>query len=146
MASLPPGPVAVDTSLFIYLMERHTEYAPAVRPLFEAADRGEARLVTSAVTLLEVLVVPLRAGDAALAGRYRALLTGSRGLTLVDLDRPLLHAAAQLRATHGVRTPDALQLAAGLRHRCGCFLTNDRRLPEMAGLPVVQLRDLMDPA
>lgn len=144
MASLPPGPVAVDTSLFIYLMERHPEYGPAVRPLFEAADRGESRLVTSAVTLLEVLVVPLRAGDAALARRYHTLLTRGRGLTLVDLDRPLLHAAAQLRATHGVRTPDALQLAAGLRHRCGCFLTNDRRLARIPGLPVIQLRDMVN--
>lgn len=143
MASLSPGPVAVDTSIFIYLMDRHAEYGTAVRPLFEAADRGEARLVTSAVTLLEVLVVPLRAGDTALARRYQALLTASRGLTLVDLDRPLLYAAAQLRATHGVPTPDALQLAAGLRHRCGCFLTNDRRLPEVPGLPVVQLADVV---
>lgn len=132
----------MDTALFIYIMERNAEYAPAVRPLFEAADRGEVALVTSAVTLLEVLVVPLRAGDAALASRYEILLGRSRGLTLVDLDRPLLRAAAQLRATHGVRTPDALQLAAGLRHRCGCFVTNDRRLPDIPGLPVVQLGDL----
>lgn len=123
------------------MMERHPRFAPVVRPLFEAADRGEVALVTSGVTLLEVLVVPLRAGDEALAGRYEAILTRGRGLTLVELDRPLLRAAARLRATHAVRTPDALQLAAALRHRCGCFLTNDRRLPSFAGLPVVQLSD-----
>jgi predicted nucleic acid-binding protein len=140
-ASLPAGPVAIDTAIVIYLLERHERYLPLVRPLFEAADRGALELVTSALTLLEVLVVPYRAGDAALAARYEALLTRSRGLTLVALDRALLRGAAQLRAVHGVRTPDALQLAAGLARRCGCFLTNDRRLPPLPGLPVIQLRD-----
>jgi len=140
---LPAGPVAIDTAIVIYFAERSERYVEAVRPLFEAADRGDVGLVTSAVTLLEVLVVPYRVGDSALARRYEALLTRSRGLTLVDLDRPILRAAAHLRATHGVRTPDALQLAAGLWGRCGAFLTNDRRLPSLPNLPVLQLRDLL---
>lgn len=89
-------------------------------------------------------VVPLRAGDEALAARYEAMLTRGRGLTLVPLDPPILRAAARLRATHGIRTPDALQLAAALARRCGCFLTNHRRLPSLAGLPVLQLRDYTD--
>jgi predicted nucleic acid-binding protein len=139
--SLPDGPVAIDTAVFIYFAERNAEYVDLVRPLFEAADRGRVTLVTSAVTLLEVLVVPFRSGDLALARRYEALLTRSRGLTLVELGRPLLRAAAQLRAVHGVRTPDALQLAAALARGCGCFLTNDRRLPSLPSLPVLQLRD-----
>jgi predicted nucleic acid-binding protein len=141
--SLPRGPVAVDTVILIYFAERNARYVDAVRPLFAAADRGEIALVTSGVTLLEVLVVPYRAGDLALASRYEALLTRSRGLTLVALDRPLLRSAAQLRAVHGVRTPDALQLAAALSRRCGAFLTNDRRLPHLPTLPVLQLRDLV---
>jgi predicted nucleic acid-binding protein len=139
--SLPPGAVAIDTAILIYFVERSDRYVDAVRPLFQAADRGETELVTSAVALLEVLVVPYRAGDHELAGRYKALLTRSRGLRLADVDRPLLRLAAQLRALHGIRTPDALQLAAGLAHRCGCFLTNDRRLPSLPNLPVHQLSD-----
>lgn len=139
--ALPEGPVAIDTAVVIYLVERHPAFLRVVRPLFEAADRGDLELVTSAVTLLEVLVVPYRAGDAALADRYEALLTRSRGLTMVELDRPMLKAAAQLRAVSGVRTPDALQLAAGLARGCAAFVTNDRRLPELRTLPVIQLRD-----
>jgi predicted nucleic acid-binding protein len=141
--ALPDGPVAIDTAVVIYFAERNEEYIDLVRPLFEAADRGEVRLITSAITLLEVLVVPCRAGDAVLARRYEELLSRSRGLTLVDLGRPILRAAAHLRATHAVRTPDAIQLAAGLAERCGCFLTNDRRLPDIPGLPVFELADLL---
>jgi predicted nucleic acid-binding protein len=139
--SLPEGPVGVDTAIVIYLVERHELYLPVLRPLFEAADAGERQLVTSAITLLEVLVVPYRAGDTALAARYEDLLTRSRGLDLVEIDRTILRAAAQLRGVHGARTPDAIQVAAALARRCQSFLTNDRRLPSLPNLLVVQLRD-----
>jgi predicted nucleic acid-binding protein len=138
-AALGRGPVALDTAAFIYLIEEHPRYLPLLAPLFREADEGRRRLVTSALTLLEVLVVPYRAGDAALAERYEAVLTRGRGLDLVDLDRAVLHGAAQLRARSRLRTPDALQLAAALLRGCSAFITNDRRLPEVAGLKVVQL-------
>jgi len=113
----------------------------AVLPERGLLGAGRWAGVTSAVTLLEVLIAPYRAGDAALAARYEALLTRSRSLHLVDLDRPLLRSAAQLRATTHIRTPDALQLAAALRARCTAYLTNDRRLPSLPGLRVLQLGD-----
>ena len=134
---------AVDTAIFIYLIEEHPDFLPVVVRLFEETARGKRDLVTSAVTLLEVLVVPYRAGDLALAERYEALLTRSRGLRLVELDRAQLRAAAQLRARYRVRTPDALQLAAGLSHGCEAFLTNDRELPEISGIRIVQLREYL---
>ena len=137
---LGPGPVALDTVVFIYFMEEHREYVPVVAPLFEAIDRGLVAAVCSTLTLMEVLVVPFRAGNLALAQRYEALLTRSRGLRMIDLGRPLLRTAAQLRAVHaGLRTPDALQISTALVGGCRSFLTNDRRLPALPGLRVVQL-------
>ena len=90
-------------------------------------------------TLLEVLVVPYRAGHRQLAEQYEALLTRSRGVRLVDVSREQLRAAAQLRAATGVKTPDALQIAAALTTGCSTLVTNDRRLPEVPGLRVIQL-------
>ena len=139
IADIGPGAVAVDTAVFIYFIEDDPRYAPIVRPLFEQADRSERQLVTSALTLLEVLVVPLRAGDRQLAERYESLLTRGRGLRLVDITRAQLEAAASLRAVTGARTPDALQLAAAISTGCKIFVTNDRRLPAVPGLRVVQL-------
>lgn len=133
------GRVAVDTAVFIYFIEEHDLYLPIIEPLFAEVAEGEREIVTSALTLLEVMVVPFRVGDAALAASYEALLTRSRGLHLVDIDRDQLRAAAQLRARYGVRTPDALQLAAALQERCSAFITNDRRLPAVPGLRIVQL-------
>ena len=138
-----PGSVAVDTAVFIYFIEEAPDFLPIVAPLFQDADTGNRELVTSAVTLLEVLVVPYRASDHTLAERYEALLTRSRGVRLIDLTRDQLLSAAQLRAATGVRTPDALQMAAALSARCTAFITNDRRLPSVPGLRIIQLRSYL---
>lgn len=140
--ALGAGPVAIDTPVFIYFIEQHPVYLGAARSLFATAAAGELDLVTSALTLLEVLVVPYRVGDNALASRYEAVLTKGRGLRVVDIDRIQLRTAAQIRAAHGPRTPDALQLAAALTSRCSALVTNDRRYPTIPGLEIVQLSDL----
>jgi predicted nucleic acid-binding protein len=139
MPPLGGGPVGIDTAIVIYFIEEHPRFLPVILPLFREADLGRRQLVSSAITLLEVLVVPYRAGDRALADRYEALLTRSRGIQLVDTTRDQLRAAAQLKAATGIRTPDALQLVAALGSGCTAFVTNDRRLPAIPGLRVVQL-------
>lgn len=144
IADLGQGAVAIDTALFIYFIEEHPQFLPLVLPLFEEADRGTKELVTSAVTLLEVLVVPYRAGDVQLAERYELLLTRSRGIRMVDITREQLRAAAQLRAATGAKTPDALQLVCAIGTGCKAFLTNDRDLPRIPGLGVIQLSSYLD--
>ena len=136
------GPIAVDTALFIYFIEEHPRFLAPVRALFARADAGDQEIVTSALTLLEVLVVPYRAGDRALAARYDALLTRSRGVKVVDLTRDQLRTAARLRAQYPtLRTPDAMQLAAAIGGGCTTFVTNDRRLPSPDGMRVLQLSE-----
>jgi predicted nucleic acid-binding protein len=144
IADLGQGAVAIDTSVLIYFIEEHPRFLPLLLPLFEEVDQGKKELVTSAVTLLEVLVVPYRAGDAQLAERYELLLTRSRGIRMVDITREQLRAAAQLRAVTGVKTPDALQLACAVGTGCKAFLTNDRELPPIPGLRVIQLSSYVE--
>jgi len=67
MADLGGGPVGVDTAIFIYFIEEHLRFLPLVEPLFREVNEGRKELVTSALTLLEVLVVPYRSGDHLLA-------------------------------------------------------------------------------
>ncbi|MDO8677351.1 MAG: PIN domain-containing protein [Acidobacteriota bacterium] len=134
-----PGDVGIDTALFIYLIEEDPRFLATIDPLFADAERGKRDLVTSALTLLEVLVVPYRSGNGGLASRYEALLLGSRGIRVSDITNDQLRAASQLRAATGVKTPDALQLAAALSAGCSTFVTNDRRLPDIPGLRVLQL-------
>lgn len=59
----------------------------------------------------------------------------------MNLDRELLRKGAHLRATLSIKTPDALQIAAAQLKNCTTFVTNDRRLPKISGLQVLQLSD-----
>jgi predicted nucleic acid-binding protein len=139
MNDLGRGPVGVDTAIFIYLIEAHPQFLQIIEPLFREADAGRITLTTSALTLLEVLIVPYRRGDRMLAERYEAILTRSRGVRIADISRDYLCAAAQLRATIGVKTPDSLQLVAAMAAGCSAFLTNDRELPALPGMRILQL-------
>ena len=135
------GPIGLDTAPFIYLIEEHPRFLRVVEPLFVAIDTGRRAAATSTLTLLETLVVPYRVGDVALAEHYEAVLAGGRGLRLVEMDRPVLRAAAALRARTAIRTPDAIQLASALSAGCTAFVTGDRRLPSLPGLRVLALAD-----
>lgn len=143
LSDLGSGPVALDSSIFIYFIEEHPTYLPLVEPIFEAIDAGELEAVTSSLTLLEVLVVPYRYANAALTGHYETLLTKSQGLRLVDLDRDFLRSVAQVRAATRAKTPDAMQLAAAMAAGCPFFVTNDDRIPTVPGLRKILLDDYL---
>lgn len=143
LSELGNGPVALDSSIFIYFIEEHATYLPLVEPLFEAMNAGELEAVTSSLTLLEVLVIPFRFANAPLVERYETLLTRSRGLRLVDLDRDFLRSVAQVRAATRVKVPDAMQLAAAMAAGCPVFLTNDDRIPNVPGLRILLLDDYL---
>jgi predicted nucleic acid-binding protein len=111
-------------------------------PFFEAAERGEFRIVTSFVTLIEVLVQPLRQGRADWAQEYREVLLNSPNLITVPVDEDIAEEAAKLRAQFKLRTPDAIQLATAIRSGAPWFLTNDADLPKVPGLSTLVLKGL----
>ena len=62
MDEVGAGPLAIDTAIFIYFIEEHPRYLSLVKPLFRGIDEGRLPALASCLTLLEVLVVPCRAG------------------------------------------------------------------------------------
>ncbi len=99
--------VALDTAPLIYFIEEHPIYLSKALPFFEALNRGELRMVTSIVTLLEVLVQPLRRGDTEMVQRYPDILLEVPGLATVEVSRPIVEGAARLRAMHTLQALDA---------------------------------------
>lgn len=141
-----PGPlVGLDTAPLIFYIEEHPVYLPIVDPLFRAAADGRLMLVTSMITLIEVLTHPMRHGHDALAEQYRNILLAARGLRIEPVSAVVAEQAASLRATHGLRTPDAVQVATALCAGAGVFVTNDARLSELPELQVIVLDRLRSP-
>jgi len=137
VAALRGKVVGLDTTPLIYFIEENPAYLSTVLPFFVAVDRGEFTVVTSMVTLLEVLVHPFRHGNTQLAQRYRDILLNAKGLTTVPLSQDIAEEAARLRARHNLRTPDAIQMATAIYNGASFFLTNDARLPPLPNLQVL---------
>jgi hypothetical protein len=72
--------VGLDSAPLIYFVEECALYLPFVDPFFEAVERGEIQVVTSTLTLTEVLVHPYKHGNRNLAQRYSRILLNSRNL------------------------------------------------------------------
>lgn len=131
--------VALDTAPLIYYLEAHPKYLPRIDPFFQALERGDLRVVTSTITLAEVLTQPLRQGAYELAAQYRDLLLRTDGLDVLPVSSAVAEEAARLRAGHGLRTPDAIQLATGRLSGAGSLLTNDPALARVTDLNVLIL-------
>jgi predicted nucleic acid-binding protein len=110
--------LGLDTAPIIYFIEQHPKYHPIVRSIFRAFSTGTVFGITSVVTLVAVLTLPLALGNHYLAQQYRDVLLHSRNLRIFDLNATIAERAADLRARYRLRTPDALQLAAALERGC----------------------------
>lgn len=135
--------VALDTAPLIYFIERNPRYLPLVLPFFEAVERGEVEVVTSTLTLTEVLIHPYRYGNRALAQRYSDILLHSTGVRTLAVSAGIADRAAEIRARHGLKTPDSIQLATALSAKATSFLTNDGELAAIPGLRVIELDRLL---
>jgi predicted nucleic acid-binding protein len=139
----PDGNVYADANVFVYYVEAIEPYGQRVRELFVRADRGEALIVTSMLTLAEVLVHPLRQRQDELVRVYQDLLLRVRaGLRVMPVDASVLIDAARVRAAvPSIRLPDAIHLATARRAGCDLVITNDTRLKAAPDSTVVVLSE-----
>ncbi len=134
--------IFLDTAPLIYFIEGHSAYQTILSRLFDFNDKGCFSFITSSVTLLEVLVKPLQAGQTDVAEQYRNILTTAPGIELFDVTAAIAGQAAQLRAKYNLRTPDAIQLATSIELRADYFLTNDNKLKVVSETIVVSVPEL----
>jgi len=138
--------LAVDTSPLIYFIEKHPTYFDRMVVIMQAIDAGAIAGVSATIALTEVLVHPLKIGDAGLATSYETILTGSRSFRLEPMTTQIARRAAGLRAQYNLRTADAIHMATALEIGCDAFLTNDLGLKRVTTLRVLILDELqLDP-
>ncbi|MGB6689395.1 MAG: type II toxin-antitoxin system VapC family toxin [Terracidiphilus sp.] len=121
--------VFFDTNVFIYMFEG---LEPSRSRMLEVRkrmlERGD-QIVTSAMTLGEVLVKPTKLGQTSLIEQYdRAIRATSR---VISFDPIVAWRYASLRATHPLRSPDAIQLACAAHFGVDLFITNDKNLHKL---------------
>jgi predicted nucleic acid-binding protein len=124
----------IDTPPIIYLLEDHPQFGPRFASLFAAHAAGLLRFAVTTITIAEVLVGPLRAGDDALAQRYRAILQSWQP---VALDVDIAASAARLRGSLRLGLADAVQAASALAINAAALVTHDRDFSRLRSLRII---------
>jgi len=130
-----------DTNLFIYLFENYGVLSERVADVrLRMLGRGD-ELLTSTLTLGEILVKPSEAGKAQLKATYEEAIT--KVATVVPFARETARLYAEIRRDRLIRPPDAIQLACAAHARVDLFITNDDRLAAktIAGIHFIQSLD-----
>jgi len=118
--------VFFDTNLFIYMFEGMEPFRSRALEIRRRMIDRRDQIVTSAMTLGEVLVKPTRLGQTSLVEQYdRAIRSTAQ---VVSFDAQIARRYASLRATHTLRNADAIQLACAAHFGVDLFITNDEYL------------------
>lgn len=134
--------LAFDTTPIIYFIEANPTYDNLVSNLFSRVAAGEIEGWTSVISLSEVLVQPIVSGRNDLQQRYREFLLRSSNFHTVPISAAVADAAARIRATYGLRIPDAIQIAFAVDVGCQAIVCNDHSMRRVTELEILILDDL----
>jgi uncharacterized protein len=115
-----------DTNLFIYLLEPKEEFSVLTKELRTKMLRRGDQLLTSAITLGEVLVKPTQMGDSERCRKYERAISAAATIVPFDIDAARLYAS--IKTNRSVKAPDAVQLSCAASAGVDLFITNDERL------------------
>ena len=132
--------IGLDTNVLIYYIEEHPVFLGKIEPIIDKIITGRATGITSYVTLLELLVKPMREGRFDLIEQYKQII--STQLEMVPLGDDVAIKAAELRAKYNIKTPDAIQLASVISRNGDVFITNDVRLGSVEEIEILSVKEL----
>ena len=130
--------VFFDTNLFIYLIEENPIYFNQINKLIKFLMDNNYQIVTSTLTLGEILTKPYKDNRMDLVQEYKIFFSA---IELVELNNEIASIFARVRADYGIKTPDAIQLASAVYAGCDLFATNDDKLSRFDGCRVLLLSE-----
>jgi predicted nucleic acid-binding protein len=135
--------IYLDTNVFIEAVEGRSRLSELVTELLLAfPDRSPQRLVTSELTLSELIVKPIEAKRPDLVQVYDNWTISNPYLEVVPVVREVLRDAAILRANDKtLRLPDAIHLTTGRGTQCRYSLTKDKRIRGQFGVEILDLTE-----
>jgi len=135
--------IALDTSVFIYQLEPNPKYFAYSDPVFSWLERPGSSATTSTLTMTELLVLPYREGNEQRADGFYALLSTYTNLDWIAPNLEIADLAARIRASHRLRTPDALQAATATHSQSTGLITNDAVFERVEGFETLVLDQLL---
>lgn len=142
MGRLTVQTVAIDSNIFIYVLEDNPEFCKISLAILQQIEAGNLRGLSSQLTYLESLSFTQLTVQQ--AETTEAFLTNS-GADFKPVSLDVLQEAARLRRSMpSLKTPDAIHIATATLHGADIFVTNDlqlTKLKEVDGVKIVALKE-----
>lgn len=116
-----------DSMLFIYWLDNTPLFAKRVASIYSQMEQRKDTLITSAVTLGEVLAGAYRKAPLSKGEDVRAALL-SVVSEVIPFTLETADAYARIRGSMNIASPDAIHLACAAIAGTDLFLTNDQKL------------------
>lgn len=124
-----------DSDCFLAWLQGEAGKADPCREVLEAADEGKILLITSALTLAEVLY--LRGGQPIAKARKDVVVDFFKNdyIAVRNVTRHIAELARELVWDHGIRPKDAIHVATALEARLSLMNTFDGNLLKKSPVP-----------
>jgi hypothetical protein len=84
----------IETAPFIYFVERHPDYIDRMRAIFRKVNVEAVQVLTSTITLTEVLTMPIKLGQQHYLQEYREMLLNTEAIAVRSVDTAIAEQAA----------------------------------------------------
>lgn len=115
----------LDTNIFLNVINREEPFFIDSRSILDLVDEGRFFGVMSTISVAELSVGYYAAGDEAGFRRFLLHILSSENYQLVDVDSNVAELAGKIRVETGLRLPDALIIASGLKVGADQVVTGD---------------------
>lgn len=131
--------VAIDTNIFVYHLTRESLFHLKAVKLFEILVENNINLITSNITIIEVLSYDAPKNQIKLLEKEFFQIPN---INITEVSNDIAIESANIRRDYGFKLPDAIQLATALSSKAQVFITNDERLKKFKELKVILLKEL----
>jgi len=120
--------IFLDTMFFIYHFENNTRFLHLTTDVLGFVEDGKIQCSTSYLTLMEILVKPMKEDRQDIVEAYKMVFETFPNLELAPLEKSVACTAAYFRSSYNLKSADSIQLSAAVASNSDLFLTNDRDL------------------
>lgn len=124
------------------LLEFRSEFYPVMLRVLDTVYERRISMVASPISLSNIAFFAHSKGKPVLAREYREFFTRSDLLSLREIDAEVASCAAEYRASLGIGSEEALQLATAYVSGADLVLTERESWKDVDGLNVVTLSEL----
>lgn len=131
-----------DSNLFIYLFEQ-SKQKDLAEGVFSYHLKNDYQIITSSLTVLEVLQKPYKSSSDSLLQTYHRFFNS---IEIYSFTREMAEKAASF--SFKIKSQDSAQLASAVMLKADVFLTNDFKLCELRdfidSLEILSLKEFFD--